>query len=171
MEQLDEVLTLELTAVIPHLRRWAARFETREYDADSLVSDTIISFLERPFRYAPGRGSLRNFLFTSLKNKSVDFYKSYNRDYRKKFRLYLRHEARTYVDSDPGESILECDLLVEIDRRLEVLPKKLSEAFRLFAFENKDYAQIAQALETSYANVKSMVHRARIKLREHLLSA
>lgn len=170
---LDQRLEQELSSVIPHLRSWAARFETKEYDADLLVSDTVISFLERPESYNPKFGSLRNFLFSFLKNKALDFTKSYNRKYKKQFRLYLRRSAPTYVKADPATHLeeQERDLFREIDRQLETLPPRQAEAFRLFAFKNMGCLEIAEIMEVAPSNVKSMIHRIRIKLRRYLRSA
>lgn len=161
----------ELVECLPHLRRWSKRFDRREYDAESLVSDTIISLLQKPSKYDPARGSLRNLLFTDMKNKAVDFLKLENRAYRAKFRNYLRNGIPLYT-KDRRDSVEDADFLkMRIERLLEDLPARAQTVFKLFAFDGKSYQEISAALGISYPYVKAMVHRARIHLRQHFRAA
>lgn len=168
MNPIDRRLEEELLAAVPHLRRWASRFATREYDADQLVQDTVVSFLERPEVYIPERGSLRNLLFASLKNKALDFSKSYNRIYKKEFRLYLKRRTKLFEMPAPANDLAQDGLLQEVERNLERMPQRLSEAFKLFAIEGKNHLEIAQIMNLSRGNVRLMLYRARIRLRGYL---
>ena len=171
MNQIDRRLEEELVAAVPHLRRWASSFATREYDADQLTQDTVVSFLEHPEKYVPDRGSLRNFLFASLRSKALDFSRSYNRIYKKEFRLFLRRQAQLLLKPGPASDSPRVDLVKEVDRQLERMPWRLAEAFRLFAFEGKGPTEIAQVFKITPAHARSILYRARVKLRGYLESA
>lgn len=166
MDRVSPVLASELVEVIPHLRRWGEKFEHPEYDVDSLVTDTVITFLKDPSRYDPSKGSLKNVLFSYLKNKAVDFRKSYHRKYKAKFRSYLRSRAPLFVV--PKEPEEPSNLHAIVYQHLEKMPSTQALAFRLFAFHGKKYTDIAATLQISQGYAKLLVHRARVRLRASL---
>lgn len=161
----------ELVKALPGLRQWAVRFSTIEYDADSLVTDAIINFLKDPTRYNNVQGPLRNLLFSYIKNKSVDFQRSYNRKYRKMFREHLRRGAPLFVL--PVECVDESksDLEKSVDDQLQSMPIRLAISFRLAVLHDTPHREIAALLQTSVGNVRSMVYRVRARLREALAAA
>ena len=159
----------ELTKLVPGLRTWATKFSGRHYDTDDLVSDVIISFLERPDRWDPSKGPLRNYLFSCVRNRSFDALRTYNRKGRKRLRRYLRTEAPLYLIEECPISREETKL--DLEKKVDLLPKRLSEPFRLFALEGKKYREIAELLGIREGYAKCLIHRARVKLRELLASA
>lgn len=171
MAAIEESLKEELARAFPQLLRWAARFETKWYDRDSLAGDTVIGFLKRPEAYVPERGSLRNFLFTALRNKALDFRKAYHREYRQRAREYLRSGLPRSSNADPAAEMVGGELRKKVERKLAEMPPRIAEAFRLFAFDGKDYEEIGRIWGTSSGNAKCAVHRARVRIREYLASA
>lgn len=168
---IDRHLERELEDAIPHLLRWAKKHASREYEADQLVQDTLVSFLEHPEKYLPDRGCLRNFLFTCLRNKALDFSRSQNKIYRKKFRLFLKRQGQLLLKPRPIHDPPETNLIKEVDQLLGEMPGRLAEVFKLFAFEGKGPTEIAQTLNVTTSNARSMLYRARVRLRSYLESA
>jgi RNA polymerase sigma-70 factor (ECF subfamily) len=62
---------------------------------------------------------------------------------------------------DPGERIDAQRSGQALERALATLPERQRAAILLRSEGDMDYAQIAQALDTSVASVKSLLHRAR----------
>lgn len=169
MDTVSQEVAAELAEVIPHLQRWGVAFAHPEYDVDTLVTDAIINFLKDPSRYVPSKGPLKNLLFSYLKNKAVDFRKSYNRKYKKRFRSYIRWRAPLFVM--PKEHDESSDLHAAVDRQLAIMPSRLAQVFRMYAFDGKGYADIAATLNISANYAKCLVHRARVRLRAALSAA
>jgi RNA polymerase sigma-70 factor, ECF subfamily len=157
----------ELVEAIPHLQRWAQRFETIDYDADSLVGDTVVGFLERPEIYVPERGSLRNLLFSALNNRAKDHRRKCARKYRSRFRDYLRHERSLFSKPDELESREE-ELRGRIELALTKMPKTQATVFRLFALDGKNYIEICEILGVGMSCVKTAICRARARIRKTL---
>jgi len=56
----------------------------------------------------------------------------------------------------------------DVERALDTLPERQRVALWLAAVEGLSYAAVADALDTSVASVKALVHRARASLAEHV---
>jgi RNA polymerase sigma factor (sigma-70 family) len=164
-------LSDELSEVLPGLRSWALKFSGPHYDVDDLVSDTMIDILEHPWKWVPERGPLRNLMFSMVRNRSMDAKRGYYRGYRQLFRQHLRHGIPLYVMDQPDEEPEAVDWKGKIEQCLEEISKGPAQAFRLFAIEGKSIEEVAQTLAVSRHNAKSMIHRARVKLRLRLKSA
>jgi RNA polymerase sigma-70 factor, ECF subfamily len=59
----------------------------------------------------------------------------------------------------------------DVEAALQRLPERQRAALWLAAVEGLPYAEVAQALETSEASVKALIHRARAALAEQLANA
>jgi len=154
----------ELELLLPDLRTWAKKFAGPHYDVDDLVTDVIIKFLERADRFKPERGPLKNYLFSCIRNRAFDAMKAYHRKGQQRLRKYLHEEAPLYITDEQQASGIE--LRMELEDRVQRLPKRLAEPFRLFALEGRGYPEIAQMMGVQPAYVKSLIHRARAKIRE-----
>lgn len=156
----------QLAQVVPALERWARQNSGAHYDKDDLVSDVIIHFLQNPGRWDKSRGSLRKFLFSCMRNRSCDAHKAYHRKGREKLRNYLRHEVQLYTLPQVG-----CDSTFDLKEHIDKLPPKLAEPLRLLVYDGKKHQEIAECLGIRKEYVRSLLHRARAKLRKVLASA
>ena len=156
----------ELCEAIPHLRRWAVRFETRHADADSMVSDTVIRFLENQRRYDPKRGSLRKFLFSSLKNMALDAIRKSRRNYRKECVDYLHQKARVALTVARDDWMTKEEIRERFERHISEMPTTLATVFRLHALHGKSYGDVSRELGMSVGAVKVAVCRARVRVRK-----
>ena len=159
----------ELANILPNLRTWAKKFSGSHYDPDDLVTDVIIRFLQRPDRYNPSKGPLRNYLFSCIRNQSWDALRAYNRKGREKLREHFSRKVPTYVPDDQQAAANE--FAARVERQINLLPKRLSEPMRLFAIEGKKYREIAELLGIREGYAKCLIHRARVMLRAILSAA
>ena len=161
----------ELSKVLPGLESWAKKHSGAHYDAEDLLVDTVIDILEHPWKWKPERGSLRNLMFSMLRNRSTDAIRTYNRDFRKRFREVIRYRTPFHLVTLPDEEPVTKDLKGKLERCLHWMPIKMAEAFRLVAFEGKSIVDAAQILSLSAGNVKTLLYRARARLQSFLESA
>lgn len=109
--------------------------------------------------------SLKSYLYTSVKNKSID---------------YLRQKSRTHSISENIESIdrlkqipfydliEEAELNERINRSINKLPGNCRKIFQLSRFEGMKYLEIASELNISVKTVEMQMGIALKRLRESL---
>ncbi len=82
----------------------------------------------------------------------------------------LNPNFRVYTESDPLEIVESKDEMCNINSYLSSLPNDQMLAVRLRDIMGYEMEEIAKILETSEGNVRTLLSRARQKLREKLLS-
>lgn len=158
----------ELVGILPGLLIWARKHATRQYDAESMVTDTVITFLQNPGRYQPSKGTLKRFLSSCLRNKALDFNKNYHRRYMEDFRLHLSRGIPLFIEQKEDAPLWHDRLMGQVEAQLRLMSRERSSAFRLFVFGGKRHKEIAQELGTSVGAVKTNIFRAKASLREYL---
>jgi len=109
--------------------------------------------------------SLKNYLFTSVKNRSLDYLKHEQRKTRKL--------SRFAQEKEPPENLsslwfAEAELQVVVEKSLEKLPPRCREIFELSRFEGLKNQEIADKLGLSKRTVELQVSNALKKLRTDL---
>lgn len=127
-----------------------------EAEAQDVVSDSFVKLWERRGTIDKP-GSLKSYLYTTVKNACVDLLRSRERD--------RKHENEVFQLSDRWEqSILHKMIEAEVLRHLVAarakLPVKTKRVFEMFYFENKSYQQIAEELNISIHTAKNQKIRA-----------
>jgi RNA polymerase sigma-70 factor (ECF subfamily) len=109
--------------------------------------------------------SLKSYLFTSIKNRSLDYLK---REQRKTQKLYHLIE-----ETDPTENLsslwfAESEIQAVVAKSLEKLPPRCREIFELSRFERLKNQEIADKLNLSKRTVELQVSKALKQLRTDL---
>jgi RNA polymerase sigma-70 factor (ECF subfamily) len=81
----------------------------------------------------------------------------------------MKRQALASHILDPKDTLLEKEMLQELDKAVERLPEKYRSIFLLRDVEEFSTDKTAQVLGISEAAVKSRLHRARLFIREALL--
>ncbi len=81
----------------------------------------------------------------------------------------MKRQALASHILDPKDTLLEKEMLQELDKAVERLPEKYRTIFLLRDVEELTTDRTAQVLGISEAAVKSRLHRARLFIREALL--
>ncbi|MHC1779482.1 MAG: RNA polymerase sigma factor [Bacteroidales bacterium] len=100
-----------------------------------------------------------------LKNVCLDYLKL-----KKNSMESLNPNFRIYTDSDPSSSIERKDEVCSINSYLSILPNDQMIAVRLRDIMGYEMEEIAKILDTTEGNVRTLLSRARQKLREKLLA-
>ena len=156
------------------LLRGALAMGFAQADAEELVQDTFVAFLKARDRFE-GRSSVRTFLFGILYNKGAELS-------RKKQREYAQDDIEALFDSHfdahghwlselpkgPEEQVLSKELADIIATCAEKLSMDQRTSFYLKEVEGTASEDICNALGLSDTNLRVLLYRARVRLRECL---
>lgn len=132
-----------------------------QQDAEDIVSESFITAFESTNSFE-NIGYLRGFLYTTVRNKAFNALKSNKR------RLVRDYTFCEYIQDDTileYEHSIKAQIIIAIHERIEKLPDKCKEIFKMHAFESIEPALIAKTLNISPNTVYVQIHRAMIALK------
>ena len=164
-------LELLFRRLYPRLFAYANKFLHDHDDSKEVVQDVFLSLWNHRNKLDESK-SLDAFLFTSVKNKSVNLLKSkavQNRRAELMVRLYA--DELSFADIS-HEILLANELQSAFDKALNTLPAECRRVFELSRMEGLRYHEIATKLNISIKTVETQMYRAlsklRLELRHHL---
>jgi len=160
------------------LRRYAASLCKNDFDADDLVSETLLKGYQH-FSKLRNTSKAKSWLFSILHNQFINEYR-----YRKHFiaiendpgeseepdfSLFESLSKSDYVaNGNPETRFLQSLTNIEIETAIEQLPTDYKAAFILCDMEDFTYAEIATMLSIPVGTVRSRIARARSILQKQL---
>lgn len=144
-----------------------------ESDAEELVQETFVAFLKAVERFE-GRSQLKTYLFGILYNKASDMRR---KRYREESLDEIQEDFEKRFDSKgmwaqppqgPEDSALNKEIQGWIEKCAEKLSARQREAFFLSEVEGESYEAICNILGVTYTNLRVLMYRARMGLRECL---
>lgn len=138
----------------PSLYRLAYNFCLNQSDAEDVVQDVFLKYLEHTPQYSEEK-QLRAWLMTTTVNKCKDLLRS---GWRRKTTTL----EDSYAQTDHIEEVLE------VRSAIAKLSPKLRIVVNLFYFEQMSVKQISDMLHLSETAVHSRLHKARKQLKAHL---
>jgi RNA polymerase sigma-70 factor (ECF subfamily) len=149
----------ELTAQVPHLRRFARALAGDAALADDLVQDCVERALRKQHLFDETR-SLRTWLFTILRNLFISGLRRNGRALAAKSVDDLQ-AGEDAVRPEQESSLALSDIVMALDR----LPSVHREVLLLVALEDMSYREIAEVTGVPVGTVMSRLSRARLSLR------
>lgn len=140
---------------------YADKFIHDPDESRSLVQQVFVDLWMKRHKLVIAQ-SLKAYLFTTVKNYSLDYLKH------KLVETKYLHEAQPESVSFDRDLIEEAELNARINSAIEELPEKCREIFILCRFEELRYSEIAQKLEISVKTVEMQMGIALKKLRTKL---
>ncbi|MCK5135705.1 MAG: RNA polymerase sigma-70 factor [Bacteroidales bacterium] len=120
----------------------------------------------------PSDISLKNYLYTSVRNKCIDYLKHQNieNEYKKKrIKEVIEHGNNSFSIIDhPLDGLITKELENAIKDAINNLPEKCREIFELSRFEGLKYREIAEELNISVKTVETQMSRALESLKKKL---
>ena len=107
--------------------------------------------------FDPARSSFSTWLFMIAKNKSLNALK-------RKRHISLAQVPEKADWQNPGDNLSQKEVVAELDKALQGLPRRQRMAFVLAEVEELPYEQIAQIEGVKIGTIKSRIHRAKKKL-------
>jgi RNA polymerase sigma-70 factor, ECF subfamily len=143
-------------------------------DAEELVQETFVAYLQAQGRFE-GRSSVRTFLFGILYNKGAELSRRRSResatdDVEKVFdaRFDARGHWLASAPKGPEDAALSAEIASLIARCAEGLSQAQRAAFFLKESEGAAPEDICNVLAVSDTNLRVLLFRARLRLRECL---
>ncbi len=131
--------------------------------AEDAVQEVLIKAWEKRAEWGHIT-SWKAWLLTLTRNKSLDFLKSKHNKSADLDKVPVKVEP----DANPYENAEQSDLMNNLKGFIAELNEKQRNVFELREFGQMSYAEIAQELDISEAQVKVALHRARLALRKKL---
>lgn len=156
-----------LIDVQPHLRRFATRYVTRQFDQDDLVSETIIKALQAREQFKPGT-NFKAWTFMIMRNFALSHYRRAWREQELDMEVMERTvpdmTASAETKLQVAEALLAFDKLLVVDDdgyRFDAV-----RTLELYVLHQCTYEELATEMNVALGTAKSRVSRARAALRE-----
>ncbi len=140
----------------------ALRYVKDAEEAEDLVQEVFLHIWEKRDQINV-RGNLRNYLYISVKNASINYVQRSKESFTTLDNADL---SLSFVDSD--EEFAKEEFASKVSRAIEQLPPQCKKIFLLAYLNNLSYQQIAETLQLSKNTVKTQMGIAYKLLREHL---
>lgn len=156
----------------PKMVRFAREYVISEEEAQNVVQDMFLYLWERR-ELLDTISNLNAFLFTLIKNRCIDYYRTTARMKEKKLsieelderELHLKMEALQQFDTN---LFTEDDIENLLEIAIESLPDKCRQVFRLSRLEGLKHEEIAQKMDISVNTVQNHISSALRKLKTAL---
>jgi RNA polymerase sigma-70 factor, ECF subfamily len=129
-------------------------------DAKGIVHDVYVNLWEK-FSSLPSDTNLRSYLYTAVKNRSLN----HVRDRKKHVVL---SEASENIHTEENKAFGTQELETEIELGIAGLPDKCRQVFEMSRMEGLRYSQIAERMNISVKTVEAQMTKAMSHLRLHL---
>jgi len=155
----EKALQLLFAKYYRALSIYSLKFIGDVHEAEDIVQDFFIRFWEDK-KHQQVNGSLKNYLFISIRNRSINYLKSsrhFNKNYLDNLKEVFTVEQFTDVElSEKNE---------KLNKEISELPEKMQQMMKMIVFEGKRYKEVAEELNVSLSTVKTQYSRALKKLR------
>ncbi|RMG66948.1 MAG: RNA polymerase sigma-70 factor [Bacteroidetes bacterium] len=149
----------------PSLRLYALKLSSSEILAEEIVSDVFIK-IWKSRQQLELRGSLRSYLFTAIRNQSLDYLRRRQRD--RMVQPTCSFPDNACEDASPEDMIIYHETLEKVEAAISALPPQGQYIFRLSRDEGLKYREIAERLNLSIKTVETHMRRSLIFLRREL---
>lgn len=167
------------------LFRYALIRVNKRETAEDLVQETFISGLKQKSSFR-AESTEKTWLYTILKNKIIDYYRSNEKKYSGKFYdindehgtdRYFHHEGsrtgtwkenqQTIIFNESADNqLLSGEFYTILQNCIERLPDKWATVFRLKNIEELETKTICKELNLSSSNLWVIIHRAKLQMQE-----
>lgn len=137
-------------------------------DAEEIICTVCVKLYKNIKKYTTAI-SFEAWIKTIAINTCIDYFRKVKNDNSK--RILVDDMSLYHCDSyEPsGEDyLINNQLRKDIDKAIEMLPKRKRRVIELYFFENKSYKEIAKLLNTPEGTIKSDLSRAKQKLKTFL---
>ena len=146
------------------LFEFAFHFLNDEQISEDIVQDVFIYLWENKTKLDP-KVNLEAYLYTAVKNKSLNF-KRHQRVKQKYSELQLLFPDSVEM---PDDIFQKQELLLAIEKAINLLPEKRRIIFIMHRFEKLTYSQIAEIQKISVKTVETQIRRSLQFLRKKIL--
>lgn len=149
----------------PMLMRFAIKFVSSFY-AEDIVHDVFLKLWDRQIFFLP-EADIKKVLYVAVRNACIDQLRKVNleQEYVDKRAIQLRLDELDFYEAS-DELFMRKDLLDLLQKKIDELPERSQEIFRMSYFDGLKAAEIAGRLDISVRTVENQLYRALITLRK-----
>lgn len=149
----------------PMLLRFARKFVS-DFFAEDIVHDVFLKLWDKQIFFLPD-DDVRRILYVAVRNACLDYLRRQNMeqeilDHRA---IQLQIEELDFFEAS-DELFMRKDLLNVLMAKVNELPERSQEIFRLSYFEGLKAAEIAERLDISVRTVENLLYRSLLALRK-----
>jgi RNA polymerase sigma-70 factor (TIGR02943 family) len=170
----------DVAAAKGYLLRYARQQLRNDAWADDVVAETMLAALEKPDSFH-GKSSLKTWLVGILKYKIIDCLRAHSREASASFTVdddtniegfMAARDAEAARESEPLDCpdivLQSSQFLALVDVCLKKMPDTMGRVFVLREWMEYSTEEICAELSITPSNAWVLLHRARVRLREHL---
>ena len=133
-------------------------------DAEDVASECLlfIAVHKKRFNF---KNSLKTYLYTIARSKSLNFLKQRKRKQTENIEDY---KSLTSSDLFLDELVVKKENFKELYEAINKLPKEMQTVVYLFYFENMSYEEISTVTAKPFKQIDNLLYRARKQLKEFL---
>ncbi|MCD7930274.1 MAG: RNA polymerase sigma-70 factor [Tannerellaceae bacterium] len=149
----------------PMLLRFAEKFVSPFY-AEDIVHDVFLKFWDRQVFLLP-ENELKRVLFVAVRNACFDQLRKFNleQEYLDKSIIQLKLDELEFYEN-AEQQFIQKELLALLLQKVDELPERSREIFKLSYLEGLKAAEIADRLDLSVRTVENQLYRALLHLRK-----
>ena len=149
----------------PMLLRFAEKFVSKFY-AEDIVHDVFLKLWDRQVFLLP-ENDIKRILYVAVRNACIDQLRKVNmeQEYIDKRAVQLKLDELDFYESS-DELFMKKDLLQLLLQKIELLPERSREIFKMSYLEGLKAAEIAERLNISTRTVENQLYRALIFLKK-----
>lgn len=150
----------------PMLLRFAGKFVSGFF-AEDIVHDVFLKLWDRQVFLLPDE-DLKRILYVAVRNACIDHLRRSNMEQEILDRraIQLKLDELDYFESS-DELFMRQDLMLLLMKKVEELPERNREIFRLSYLKGLKAAEIAKQLDISVRTVENQLYRSLLYLRKH----
>lgn len=150
----------------PMLLRFAGKFVSGFF-AEDIVHDVFLKLWDKQVFLLPD-DDLKRILYASVRNACIDHlrHSTMEQEILDRRTVQLKLEELDYFESS-DELFMRKDILEFLMRKVEELPERSQEIFRLSYLKGMKAAEIAEHLGLSVRTVENQLYRSLLYLRKH----
>ncbi|SFW24789.1 RNA polymerase sigma-70 factor, ECF subfamily [Sinomicrobium oceani] len=151
------------------LYHFANAYIENSEDAKEIVQNTFYKIWKKRGTL-PADLNLNAYLFATVKNDCLDYFKHQKIRYRYREDLEKNRSGilEASLQDDPSLQLIENELLLKVNRLIDELPPGCKEIFIKSRFEGLKYKEIADELNISVKTVENQISKALRHLRNEL---
>ena len=149
----------------PKLLRFAEKFVSKFYTED-IVHDVFLKLWDRQV-FLLSENDIKRILFVAVRNACIDQLRKLNmeQEYIDKRDVQLKLDELDFYESS-DELFMKEDLLRLLLQKIEQLPERSRDIFKMSYLEGLKAAEIAERLDISTRTVENQLYRALIFLKK-----
>lgn len=152
------------TAYFADLVMFSITITRDKNSAEEIVQEVFVSLWEDRNNIEISR-SFKSYLLKSVQNRSINWLN--HKKIRHAYAHYVIENIKNYENTTESY-LLYSELLEKVEKALNLLPQKVSEAFRKNRFEGLTYKEIADIQGVSERTIEVRIGKALRLLRDHL---